>query len=279
MTTRNLDDFLNKSVPSIVFTGGKYPENFSRSILFNTVYKKVSDIFIGLSSSCEKLHNLMNICEKFHKLNPLSQLIQHNFFTISADSGLKTAEKMNFFSNYIIGDFDSLKNSHKILKKYPKECIKSFSTYKNFTDTEIAIKTVFNEFANAFVILVGGDGGRIDHLLSNFKIFESDNCPNIWFTKNSAIFFLSSDKINSLVVNKLIFSDYISIFPLIPTNNLNFSEYKIFSQGLEWNLDKLNWAKGQYSVSNRVKSDENRITLQCKYGRFLVFLPYTCSIE
>ncbi len=85
---------------------------------------------------------------------------------ISADGGLKHAEKAGIISNYIIGDFDSL-------GYIPKEngcCSKiiTFEVKKDDTDMMLAIKQALKDgYKN--IKIFGGLGGRIDHTLANIQ--------------------------------------------------------------------------------------------------------------
>lgn len=319
MITTNIKKFCKNFPSILLFTGGKTLENFLNSLLFKTVCDKIShflevdciqslnvnkescrlksceknhnigiacEFFHNMNKSCEFFHSINKACENFHKqLSFNSQQesnnhleLQNKFFIVSADSGLELAEKNNLVSNLILGDMDSIKTK-KILNKYACSNIKTFSVYKDYTDTQLAIKEIGDFFCKSFIILIGGDGGRIDHLLSILKIYEDNLCPNLWLTESGALFYLSSDTINFLKVSNLTINDNISVFPLKSKNFFEKSQYKILSKGLEWSIDNLNWQNGDYSVSNRIKNDEKYIELTCVNGRFLIYLPYSCKIE
>jgi len=81
---------------------------------------------------------------------------------IAADSGIKTALKLNIYPDVLIGDFDSFDLSDfdgniKIIK-YPPE--------KNDTDSMLAIKYAL-EAGYKNIAVIGGIDGRIDHTLAN----------------------------------------------------------------------------------------------------------------
>lgn len=66
-----------------------------------------------------------------------------------------------------VGDFDSV--SEQELKKI-KTAAKQFVTApaeKEDTDTELALKTIFQQFDKAEVTIFGAFGGRLDHTLAN----------------------------------------------------------------------------------------------------------------
>ena len=86
-----------------------------------------------------------------------------NNIYIAADSGIKTAEKLNIKPDVLIGDFDSfnllnLKYDDIKIIKYPAE--------KNDSDLMLAIKYALDlNYKN--IIIIGGLDGRIDHTLAN----------------------------------------------------------------------------------------------------------------
>lgn len=166
-------------------------------------------------------------------------------YIIAADSGLELLDLFNnfykndlFLPNCILGDMDSLKNK-SLLKKYKNlpECqIEKFDPYKDFTDTELALilaSKVKNQ--NTIVTLIGGSGGRIDHLLSVFNLFSTNIRPDFWLTSDQILCFVEKNKKISLLTNKK--DSPISV--LLPMNknpilvNNKISKL-IHSSGLEW---------------------------------------------
>ncbi|MCK1226506.1 thiamine diphosphokinase [Streptococcus uberis] len=66
-----------------------------------------------------------------------------------------------------IGDFDSVSEEElSNIKERAKECIQA-PVEKDDTDTELALKTVFERFPDAQVTLFAAFGGRLDHMMSN----------------------------------------------------------------------------------------------------------------
>lgn len=66
-----------------------------------------------------------------------------------------------------IGDFDSVSEQEfEIVQSQSSHCITA-PAEKDDTDTELALKTVFEDFPEAKVTVFGAFGGRMDHTLSN----------------------------------------------------------------------------------------------------------------
>ena len=95
----------------------------------------------------------------------------------AADSGLIAAEKAGIDPNWIIGDMDSLEehtgDALKFLAGYPKDHVLTYPREKDYTDTELAINFL-KEKGCKEITIAGGGGGRIDHLLAVYYLFEKD---------------------------------------------------------------------------------------------------------
>ena len=78
----------------------------------------------------------------------------------------------------VIGDFDSVSPADfQQIEQASKELIQA-PAEKDDTDLELALKTVFERYPQAQARVLGGLGGRIDHLLSNlFLASEPDLAP------------------------------------------------------------------------------------------------------
>jgi thiamine pyrophosphokinase len=92
-----------------------------------------------------------------------------------ADGGLYHADKLGVVPIRILGDFDSV--DENILEKYKKLniTIDKFSKEKDKTDGEIILDYV-SMLNYDKIYVVGGTGGRTDHLLTNLNlIFKYKN--------------------------------------------------------------------------------------------------------
>ena len=223
-------------------------------------------------------------------------------FVIAADSGLFCAEQFGYKPDLIVGDMDSLTDK-SLLSGYPEDKIRIFERDKAESDTVLALEEAFAKRAELTfcssdivvwtqksrstaerpaplhmpIILCGGDGGRIDHLLGIVKQFERDLFPDIWLCREQAVYSLRPDTDGSPAVLELKAercTDHVSVFP-VP---LKSGEYKLCSEGLEWPLDHLDWNNTAFSLSNRICADylvqRKRVVLRAEKGAFIAIVPY-----
>ena len=77
-----------------------------------------------------------------------------------------------------VGDFDSVSRSElEMIQSAAKDC-RLAPAEKDDTDTELALKIIFQLYPEAEVTIFGAFGGRIDHMLSNlFLVSDPDLVP------------------------------------------------------------------------------------------------------
>lgn len=116
------------------------------------------------------LNGIMDSKNPFYK-----NLLKDEKNIFCADGGLKYALDLNIFPLEVWGDFDSIDDS--LLEKAKKNGSKivSFDKRKDFTDGELIISEISKRNFEKIVIL-GGLGGRTDHLLTNLNLlFKFEN--------------------------------------------------------------------------------------------------------
>ncbi len=193
----------------------------------------------------------------------VADLIGRPDLVVAADSGLIAAEAAGFEPHWIVGDMDSLADLSR-LERYPAERIRSYPADKDYTDTELALELLRNEGCGE-VCLIGGGGGRTDHLLALAALFERERSPDRWLTAAEDLRLLAAPAILDIPVPAGGADGPISVFPL------GTGPWRILSAGLLWPLDDLPWRRGFFGLSNRASA--GRIRLEAESGRFLVVLP------
>jgi len=106
-----------------------------------------------------------------HWLTPGARLV-------CADGGARAALALGLTPHTVVGDFDSLDESHQAplqelgsrLLVYPKD--------KDWTDLELALKLAVEEGA-AEIVLLGALGGRIDQALANIFLLLLPELHNV----------------------------------------------------------------------------------------------------
>ena len=181
-------------------------------------------------------------------------------FVVAADSGFDLALNLDLNPDFIVGDFDSIKNSHE-LKLFPKQKVKKFDQDKDMTDTELGISTLIKLGANQLIV-AGGGGGRFDHQLALLRLFETEKKLQVWLTESEVM---------TVIRDYSKFLGYenstISFFPLTDFVQINYST------GLRWSLDGLRLERGQPSVSNVITDHVCQVSL--KSGRLLMIRNLT----
>lgn len=151
-----------------------------------------------------------------------------NFDTIIAvDNGLKILNEINVKPNHIVGDFDTV--NKEILDLYKKDTsikIHRFNPIKDNTDTDIAIRLAVELYSDE-IIIIGGIGTRIDHVLGNIQVlkYALDNkvkCEII--DENNEIQLINkTTALNKYEIDK----KYVSLIPLTEkVENINLKGFK-----------------------------------------------------
>lgn len=176
----------------------------------------------------------------------------------AADSGLMAAEDAGLRPDWIIGDMDSLDDTRR-LEKYPPDRIIRYSPDKDYTDTELALAFLWEKGCDE-TWLIGGGGGRTDHLLAIRSLFDRDRCPDRWITAADDIRCLREDLSLTLPPGSRV-----SVFPA------GRGPWQAKSRGLQWPLDGAAWEWGSFGISNT--APEGAFFIRAEAGRFLVISP------
>jgi thiamine pyrophosphokinase len=180
---------------------------------------------------------------------------------VAADSGLLAAVAAGIRPDWIIGDMDSLDEAGRLdlLDSYPAERVRRFPRDKDFTDTELALSLLWEQGCDE-TWLVGGGGGRLDHILGIRSLFERERSPDRWVTAAEDIRLVEDRFTVSLKAGSIF-----SVFPL------GAGPWDAESQGLHWSLAGLPWNRGFIGLSN--VADEGAVSIRVRAGRFMVILP------
>jgi thiamine pyrophosphokinase len=194
----------------------------------------------------------------------IRQLFEHEAagaLTAAADSGLLLAESAGVRPDLITGDMDSLDAAEERLAAYSPERVLRHAVDKDFTDTELALSLLFEKGCDAVWIL-GGGGGRIDHLFGVRSLFERPRFPARWITAAEDMYCIEAGGEISL---RLAAGALVSVFPL------GGGRWKAVSRGLQWPLDGLAWNRGFFGLSNVALTGD--VFIKAEQGRFMVIVP------
>ena len=170
----------------------------------------------------------------------------------AADSGFDWCQSNDVYVNVLVGDMDSIKteNTQAVDRVY------RFPRAKDYTDTELAIHRARTDGAT-HITLIGGGGGRLDHVIALLYLFSRPTAPQTWITDSDYVEYVTSVWNVELPVNTRI-----SIFPV------GQPCAKLSSNGLHWNLDGLNWNMGDIGISNY--NDSRAVNITVHSGSIIV---------
>ena len=181
---------------------------------------------------------------------------------VAADSGLAAAEGAGLKPDWIIGDMDSLDDVSR-LAAYPPNSVIRCEREKDYTDTELAFSLAAEKGCGE-IWIIGGGGGRIDHLFAIRSLFERDVFPSRWITDGEDIRCIDAMAACSEISARLEKGAVVSVFPL------GRGPWRAGSAGLKWPLEGLPWDRGFFGLSNAAVNGEFSVTAQ--EGRFMVIL-------
>jgi thiamine pyrophosphokinase len=178
----------------------------------------------------------------------IEEMLEGHPFACAADSGLLTAMRWGVVPDLVVGDMDSLADP-SLLDSLPPSSVIRFPRDKDETDTEIGLR-VLAERGFREVALIGGGGGRLDHLLAILALFERETRPSTWLTARERIDFVDGE-----ILFPAERGDTVSVFPV------GCGQIRTESEGLRWKLDGLAWKRGSFGVSNEASAHAVRITV------------------
>lgn len=207
-------------------------------------------------------------------------------YVIAADSGLTAQQiysdyfsadsNLSFSPDAVLGDFDSISDK-SVLEKFDSHKIIAFSSYKDETDTEIALlhahKIDVPENLERFITLVGGTGGRIDHTIAVYDSFSESYRADAWLTTEQAVYFFPRGSVCE--ISNLSKADLFSVSRL----SASYDSGAVETEGVEWG-GELFRKKGMASISNRINSNSSgTVSLKAVGGDFLVITPLSANVD
>jgi len=181
---------------------------------------------------------------------------------IAADSGFQAALNAGIKPDWVIGDMDSLEDQSS-LSAMPPERVIRHPHEKDFTDTELALSLAAEKGCED-IWLLGGGGGRIDHLFGIRSLFERELFPRRWITDAEDIFCIDANTTHSELSRRLAPNARVSVFPL------GDGQWSASSKGLKWSLAGLPWDRGFFGLSN--VAVEGEFWVKAESGRFMVIM-------
>jgi len=193
-------------------------------------------------------------------LSRLEQRLRRFGLVCAADSGLDTLIAWCVAPDIIVGDMDSVSDP-AAASRFPLARLLTAPRDKDETDTEMGLEALAAAGADR-IVLAGGGGGRLDHLLAIRCLFERPSPrprPSEWHTAREAAYLVREGERLSIEAAR---GALVSVFPLARGSS------SMGSAGLKWPLDGLEWGPGDCGVSNVAL--EGRFDVSAGRGEILV---------
>ncbi|MCG0732256.1 hypothetical protein IMAU60055_01371 [Lactiplantibacillus plantarum] len=166
---------------------------------------------------------------------------------VGADRGALRLVKRGIQPVMVVGDFDSIDAAELQTVKDALVGAIVVKPDQDHTDTQLAIKSIFEQLQPDAVHLYGATGGRIDHLLANMwlvldPVFRQW-APQIKLIdkQNSVQFFLPGD----YQITKEADKRYLAFVPLMPMH-LTLPDEK-YQLDAAYNAYPISWASNEFS--------------------------------
>ncbi len=181
---------------------------------------------------------------------------------IAADGGLRLSSILGLRVDVVVGDMDSVSPADLAAAEQAGARIERHPIDKDATDLELALDAAITGGAIEITV-VGGAGGRLDHLLANAQLLAGDRYAAIqlrWWTGAEIV--VVCDHMRPAVI-KGTPGELVSLVPV------GGSAGGVVTTGLRWGLEGEDLGFGSTrGVSNELSDD--RATVSLTEGRLLV---------
>lgn len=187
---------------------------------------------------------------------------------VGADRGALRLVQLGIHPVMVVGDFDSISASELGTVKAALDGSVVVKPDQDHTDTQLALKSIFEQLAPDEVHVYGATGGRLDHLLANLWLVL-DPVFRPWAPKiklidrqNSVTYFLPGE----YTIQKEPDKRYLAFVPLMPMH-LTLPDEKYQLQA-DHNDYPISWASNEFvGTSGRVRFDSGVLAvIQSKDG-------------
>lgn len=181
---------------------------------------------------------------------------------IAADSGAENAAAAGLFVDVLVGDLDSITKQTLDAIIDEGTSIEAHHPDKDATDLELALDTALDMGAGEIVV-VGGGGRRLDHLLGNVAVISSPTLRHVpvrWELERETAYVVHSRRTIPVTAG--------STFSLIPIAG---DAHGVTLTGSKWNLSEATLDAGaSLGISNVAAASE--IDVEVRKGTLLVVL-------
>ena len=180
---------------------------------------------------------------------------------VAADGGISQLRGTGFRADFLVGDLDSLESEDR-QELTAKTQIVRLDADKDDSDTDAAV-AVARRHSDQPIMLCGGAGGRLDHWLSNLRLFEQNQNLEGWLTSEDFVRKLLPGQTQRLQAGR------VSFFPV------GSGPWLLSGKGLRWPVDQLDFGTF-HSLSNEVHANGGIVS--ALEGRFLMIEPASLPV-
>jgi thiamine pyrophosphokinase len=116
----------------------------------------------------------------------LTPVLPAGALVVAADSGLAAADALGLTVDVVVGDMDSVTPAHLAAAEAAGARLERHPAAKDATDLALALTTAVGLGARRITV-VGGDGGRLDHLLANALLLACDEYAAVTVTAHLGV--------------------------------------------------------------------------------------------
>ena len=184
-------------------------------------------------------------------------------FVIAADNGLALAEPLGLTADLVVGDMDSVDPVLLAAAQAGGSAIERHQPNKDASDLELAMEAALQRGASHLVV-VGGAGGRIDHLLTNAALLGSER-----FSSARVTWLVNEARVTVIRRRATLSGNPGDLVTLLA---LGTGAKGITTTGLAWPLDDQPLAAGSSrGLSNQMT--EPTATVEVSHGTLIAIQP------
>ena len=181
------------------------------------------------------------------------------------DHGIDLCREVNAVPELLIGDLDSAANASIQWALDNKVNIERHPVDKDFTDTQLALNRINDNF---FAIITGVFGGRLDHLFSTLFTCANSQVKNCLADDLEIVLFVNANESVSIE-----FKMKPLALSLLPITNICKG---VTIDGVHWSLQYVDLKQSiPNAISNRLETETVNISI--KEGKMAVYLCFTES--
>lgn len=176
-------------------------------------------------------------------------------YIIGVDRGIDTLHGCGIKPDMVLGDFDSIDGNISDIYKFREDAI-VLPAMKDFTDTHVAVLKAIEKNPSQ-IIIVGGTGSRLDHVLANIGMLKLcvENGIEAYIVDSNNKITMIKKKFQLLLSEQ--FGKYIS---LIPYSDIVKG---VTLSGFLYDVNDFELKKGEsIGVSNELREEKGLITIR-----------------